>query len=321
ALARRRERGLPPFTVLSCDNIPDNGHVVKNAILGMAEKRSPALADWIADNVSFPGTMVDRIVPAATPESLAEIAAVLGVDDPCAISCEPFIQWVVEDHFVAGRPAWETAGVQMTDDVLPWEQMKLRMLNGSHSFLAWLGYLAGHAHISDCMRDDVFRRAARQLMLDEQAPTLTITGVDLLAYADSLIARFSNPALKHRTWQIAMDGSQKLPQRMLDGIRVHLARDSRWPLLALGVAGWMRYVSGTDDAGQTIDVRDPLVDKIRLRVAQSDEQQRVDALLGLEEIFGRDLPHNAQFVAGIRAAWQQLATHGAREAVARALNS
>ncbi len=153
----------------------------------------------------------------------------------------------------------------MTDDVLPWEQMKLRMLNGSHSFLAWLGYLAGHAHISDCMRDDVFRRAARQLMLDEQAPTLTITGVDLLAYADSLIARFSNPALKHRTWQIAMDGSQKLPQRMLDGIRVHLARDSRWPLLALGVAGWMRYVSGTDDAGQTIDVRDPLVDKIQQR--------------------------------------------------------
>ncbi|MCV6036705.1 fructuronate reductase, partial [Escherichia coli] len=127
-------------------------------------------------------------------------------------------------------------------------------------------YMAGHAHISDCMRDDVFRRAARQLMLDEQAPTLTITGVDLLAYADSLIARFSNPALKHRTWQIAMDGSQKLPQRMLDGIRVHLARDSRWPLLALGVAGWMRYVSGTDDAGQTIDVRDPLVDKIRQRV-------------------------------------------------------
>ncbi|VFS25856.1 Mannitol 2-dehydrogenase [Serratia liquefaciens] len=108
--------------MLSCDNIPDNGHVVKNAVLGMAEKRSPALADWIADNVSFPGTMVDRIVPAATPESLAEIAAVLGVDDPCAISCEPFIQWVVEDHFVAGRPAWETAGVQMTDDVLPWSK-------------------------------------------------------------------------------------------------------------------------------------------------------------------------------------------------------
>ncbi|MSE29709.1 fructuronate reductase, partial [Escherichia coli] len=252
ALNRRRERGLAPFTILSCDNIPDNGHVVKNAVLGMAEKRSQELASWIAEHVSFPGTMVDRIVPAATEESLAEIASVLGVDDPCAISCEPFIQWVVEDNFVAGRPAWETAGVQMTNDVLPWEQMKLRMLNGSHSFLAWLGYLAGHAHVSDCMQDDVFRHAARRLMLDEQAPTLSITGVDLVAYADSLITRFANPALKHRTWQIAMDGSQKLPQRMLDSIRVHLANGSRWPLLALGVAGWMRYVSGVDDAGQAI---------------------------------------------------------------------
>ncbi|RVT10009.1 mannitol dehydrogenase family protein, partial [Klebsiella oxytoca] len=207
ALARRRQRGLSPFTVLSCDNIPDNGHVVKNAVLGMAEKRDPQLAQWIAEHVSFPGTMVDRIVPAATEESLAEIRAALGVEDPCAISCEPFIQWVIEDNFVAGRPDWETAGVQMTDDVLPWEQMKLRMLNGSHSFLAWLGYLAGHAHISDCMQDPIFHSAAYRLMVDEQAPTLSIQGVDLSAYADSLIERFSNPALKHRTWQIAMDGS------------------------------------------------------------------------------------------------------------------
>ena len=321
ALRLRREEGLNAFTVMSCDNVRENGHVAKVAVLGLAQARDPQLAAWIEAHATFPCTMVDRIVPAATPETLQEIADQLGVYDPCAIACEPFRQWVIEDSFVNGRPAWDKVGAQFVEDVVPFEMMKLRMLNGSHSFLAWLGYLAGHAHISDCMRDDVFRRAARQLMLDEQAPTLTITGVDLLAYADSLIARFSNPALKHRTWQIAMDGSQKLPQRMLDGIRVHLARDSRWPLLALGVAGWMRYVSGTDDAGQTIDVRDPLVDKIRLRVAQSDEQQRVDALLGLEEIFGRDLPHNAQFVAGIRAAWQQLATHGAREAVARALNS
>jgi mannitol-1-phosphate/altronate dehydrogenase len=125
--------------VLSCDNIPDNGHVVKNAVLGMAQKRSAALAEWIDSHVSFPGTMVDRIVPAATEASLAEITDALGVEDPCAISCEPFIQWVVEDNFVAGRPEWEVAGVQMVQDVLPWEQMKLRMLNGSHSFLAYLG--------------------------------------------------------------------------------------------------------------------------------------------------------------------------------------
>ncbi|MEE9684165.1 fructuronate reductase [Lelliottia amnigena] len=315
ALHRRRERGLPPFTVLSCDNIPDNGHVVKNAVLGMAEKRSPELAKWIETHVSFPGTMVDRIVPAATEVSLAEITQELGVEDPCAISCEPFIQWVIEDNFVASRPEWEIAGVQMVQDVLPWEQMKLRMLNGSHSFLAYLGYLAGFAHVSDCMQDDAFREAARRLMLDEQAPTLRITDVDLTAYADSLIDRFANPALQHRTWQIAMDGSQKLPQRMLEGVRVHLQRESAWPLLALGIAGWMRYVSGVDDAGNTIDVRDPLSEKIRAIVETSSEKDRVKALLALSEIFGSDLPQHAQFVDAITDAYQRIVERGARQAV------
>ncbi|WP_446028911.1 mannitol dehydrogenase family protein [Lelliottia amnigena] len=315
ALHRRRERGLTPFTVLSCDNIPDNGHVVKNAVLGMAEKRSPDLAKWIETHVSFPGTMVDRIVPAATEVSLAEITQELGVEDPCAISCEPFIQWVIEDNFVAGRPEWEIAGVQMVQEVLPWEQMKLRMLNGSHSFLAYLGYLAGFAHVSDCMQDDAFREAARRLMLDEQAPTLRITDVDLTAYADSLIDRFANPALQHRTWQIAMDGSQKLPQRMLEGVRVHLQRKSAWPLLALGIAGWMRYVSGVDDAGNAIDVRDPLSEKIRVLVETSSEKGRVKALLALSEIFGSDLPQHAQFVDAITDAYQRIVERGARQAV------
>lgn len=320
ALHRRRERGLPPFTVLSCDNIPDNGHVVKNAVLGMAQTRSPELAQWIAEHVSFPATMVDRIVPAATDESLAEIAYVLGVFDPCAISCEPFIQWVIEDNFVAGRPAWETAGVQLVEDVQPWEQMKLRMLNGSHSFLAYLGYLAGFAHINECMQDAAFRAAARQLMLNEQAPTLRIKGVNLNAYADSLLERFANPALKHRTWQIAMDGSQKLPQRLLDGIRIHLQRQSDWPLLALGVAGWMRYVSGVDDAGETIDIRDPLADKIRAIVETSSSDERVTALLTLKEIFGNDLPHNPVFVDAISQAWRAIDTLGAHGAVQQAVN-
>ncbi|WP_449549191.1 mannitol dehydrogenase family protein [Lelliottia amnigena] len=315
ALHRRRERGLTPFTVLSCDNIPDNGHVVKNAVLGMVEKRSPELAKWIETHVSFPGTMVDRIVPAATEVSLAEITQELGVEDPCAISCEPFIQWVIEDNFVAGRPEWEIAGVQMVQDVLPWEQMKLRMLNGSHSFLAYLGYLAGFAHVSDCMQDDAFREAARRLMLDEQAPTLRITDVDLTAYADSLIDRFANPALQHRTWQIAMDGSQKLPQRMLEGVRVHLQRKSAWPLLALGIAGWMRYVSGVDDAGNAIDVRDPLSEKIRVLVETSSEKGRVKALLALSEIFGSDLPQHAQFVDAITDAYQRIVERGACQAV------
>ncbi|RAU31753.1 fructuronate reductase [Enterobacter sp. RIT418] len=320
ALHRRRARGLPAFTVLSCDNIPDNGHVVKNAVLGMAHRRSAELAGWIEANVSFPGTMVDRIVPAATEASLAEITQALGVEDPCAISCEPFIQWVVEDNFVAGRPEWEAAGVQMVRDVLPWEQMKLRMLNGSHSFLAYLGYLAGYAHINECMEDADFRRAARRLMLAEQAPTLRITDVDLTAYADSLIDRFANPALRHRTWQIAMDGSQKLPQRMLDGIRVHLERKSAWPLLALGVAGWMRYASGVDDAGNPIDVRDPLSDKIRAIVASTPDAERVNALLGLSEIFGHELTQNTVFVDAVSQAYQRIVRLGARRAVIETLN-
>ena len=318
ALHRRRSRGLSPFTVLSCDNIPDNGHVVKNAVLGMAEKRDPELARWVAAHVTFPGTMVDRIVPAATPDSLAEIATALGgVDDPVAISCEPFIQWVVEDNFVAGRPDWEKVGVQLVSDVLPWEEMKLRMLNGSHSFLAYLGYLAGYEHISDCMADPHFKRAARQLMLEEQAPTLRITDVDLAGYADSLIDRFANPALKHRTWQIAMDGSQKLPQRMLEGIRWHLKQDRPWPLLALGVAGWMRYVSGTDERGNSIDVRDPLREAIDAQVAGSSEAGRPAALLRLNAIFGSDLPADPRFVSAVQQAWDTLCEVGAREAVAR----
>lgn len=320
ALHRRRERGLPAFTVLSCDNIPDNGHVVKNAVLDMAAKRDPQLASWIAEHVSFPGTMVDRIVPAATDASLAEITRELGVEDPCAISCEPFIQWVIEDNFVAGRPDWGSVGAQLVDDVLPWEEMKLRMLNGSHSFLAYLGYLAGYAHISDCMQDASYRRAARHLMMAEQAPTLRISGVDLGAYADSLIARFSNPALQHRTWQIAMDGSQKLPQRLLDGIRIHLKQGSRWPLLALGVAAWMRYVSGVDDMGNAIDIRDPLAEKIRAIVETSHDENRVAALLTLQEIFGSDLPANPQFVQAVEEAWQSLVREGARQAVLTALN-
>ncbi|WP_455425183.1 mannitol dehydrogenase family protein [Dryocola sp. LX212] len=316
ALNRRRERGLPPFTVLSCDNIPDNGHVVRNAVIGMAEKRSQPLADWVREFVTFPSTMVDRIVPAATAESLQEITDALGVEDPCAISGEPFIQWVIEDNFIAGRPDWEVAGVEMVDDVMPWEQMKLRMLNGSHSFLAYLGYLAGYQHINECMADEHFKRAAHQLMMHEQAPTLRVKGIDLGQYACSLLERFANPALQHRTWQIAMDGSQKLPQRMLESVRWHLQNGDEWPCLALAIAGWMRYVSGVDDSGNAIDIRDPLAQKIKGLVEQSSENERVAALLSLSEIFGNDLPKDEHFVQSVSAAWEKLRINGAKQAVA-----
>lgn len=318
ALSRRKAAGLPPFSVMSCDNMPENGHVTRNVVCAYARTVDAALARWIEENVTFPSTMVDRIVPAVTAETLEKIEQLTGVRDPAGVACEPFRQWVIEDNFVAGRPAWEKAGAEPVSDVVPFEEMKLRMLNGSHSFLAYLGYLAGYQHINECIEDEHYRRAAHALMLREQAPTLKVEGVDLPHYADLLIARYSNTALRHRTWQIAMDGSQKLPQRMLDSVRWHLAQGSNFSLLALGVAGWMRYVGGVDEQGQAIEVCDPLLAVIQEAVSSSAEgEARVEALLGIEAIFGRELPKERAFVAQVQNAYQMLLAKGAKATVAQ----
>ncbi|HCR3981066.1 TPA: mannitol dehydrogenase family protein [Kluyvera ascorbata] len=317
ALARRKAAGLPAFSVMSCDNMPENGHVMRNVVCAYARAVDAELADWIEAHVTFPSTMVDRIVPAVTPETLDKIEQLTGVRDPAGVACEPFRQWVIEDNFVAGRPAWEKAGAELVSDVIPFEEMKLRMLNGSHSFLAYLGYLAGYQHINDCMGDDNYRRAAHDLMLKEQAPTLKVQNVDLARYADLLIERYTNPALRHRTWQIAMDGSQKLPQRMLDSVRWHLADNSSFKLLALGVAGWMRYVGGVDEQGNAIEVCDPLLPVIQAAVQQSEEgESRVKALLAIEAIFGKDLPLQGQFVDQVTNAYLSLLSKGAKATVA-----
>lgn len=320
ALAQRKAAGQSAFSVMSCDNMPENGHVTRNVITTYAKALDPALATWIETHVTFPSTMVDRIVPAVTPDTLAQVAQQTGVQDPAAVACEPFRQWVIEDNFVAGRPAWEQAGAELVSDVLPFEEMKLRMLNGSHSFLAYLGYLAGYPHISDCMQDEHYVKAARHLMLAEQAPTLNTPGTDLEKYADSLQARYRNTALKHRTWQIAMDGTQKLPQRMLDSVRWHLANGSDFDCLALGLAGWMRYVGGKDEQGQPIDISDPLREEIARRVANSAEgEPRVMALLQMTSVFGRDLPDNQRFVNAVTSAYLALLARGAKATVARVL--
>ncbi|MFG0518308.1 mannitol dehydrogenase family protein [Kluyvera intermedia] len=318
ALARRRAAGLPAFSVMSCDNMPENGHVMRNVVCAYARAIDAGLADWIESHVTFPSTMVDRIVPAVTPDTLDKIEQLTGVRDPAGVACEPFRQWVIEDNFVAGRPAWEKAGAELVSDVIPFEEMKLRMLNGSHSFLAYLGYLASYEHINDCMGDENYRRAAHDLMLNEQAPTLKVQNVDLARYADLLIARYTNPALRHRTWQIAMDGSQKLPQRMLDSVRWHLADNSSFTLLTLGVAGWMRYVGGVDEKGNKIEVSDPLLPVIQAAVQGSEEgESRVKALLAIEAIFGQDLPQNGQFVDQVTNAYLSLLSKGAKATVAQ----
>ena len=318
ALHRRMQRGLKSFTALSCDNMPENGLVLRKAILDLANARDPELAKWIESNTTFPCTMVDRIVPAATPETLEEIQEELGgMFDPCGIACEPFIQWVIEDNFVTSRPNWNEVGAEFVDNVVPYEEMKLRMLNGSHSFLAYLGYLAGYEHINDCMNDENYKKATLSLMMQQQAPTLNVPShVNLQQYAEKLIERFSNPSLKHRTWQIAMDGTQKLPQRMLDSIRWHIKHNSDFSLLALGVAGWIRYVGGIDDNQQIIDIRDPMVEELKRLVAASDDGiERVNTLLSLAAVFGSDLPNNALFKDKVTQHYLSLMEKGAKQTI------
>ncbi|MEL0607251.1 fructuronate reductase [Vibrio echinoideorum] len=318
ALKIRRERKLPPFTVMSCDNVQENGHVAKSAVIEFAQLLDPELRDWIETNVTFPCTMVDRIVPAATEETLTEIAELIGCEDPCGIACEPFRQWVIEDNFVAGRPDWNVAGAEFVEDVVPYEEMKLRMLNGSHSFLAYLGYLGGYAHISDTMTDHGYCKAAFDMMMKAQAPSLNMPeGTDLESYATLLIDRFTNPSLKHKTWQIAMDGSQKTPQRMGGSLRFHLGQGTNFSWLATAIAGWMRYVSGVDEQGNEIDVRDPMADNLRQICDEHGlNVSVVPALLAVEAVFPADLGQNPQVIDAVSSAYQSLIEHGAVATVA-----
>jgi fructuronate reductase len=222
---------------------------------------------------------------------------------------------VVEDDFVGGaRPDLAAAGVELVADVAPYEHMKLRMLNGTHSALAYLGHLAGHETIADCMADPVFARLVRRLWTDEIIPALDAPpGVDLGAYADALAARYANPGIRHRTWQIAMDGSQKLPQRILGTLAANLSAGRPSPGLVLAVAAWMRYVGGLDEAGRPIDVRDPMAARLRAACdAAADPDARVDALLAISEIFPPALAGTLR--PAVAAAYRQLAAQGARRA-------
>lgn len=320
ALARRRAAGIAPFTVLTCDNLPENGAVVRAAVVELARLIDPALADWIAAEGAFPSTMVDRIVPATKEEDIARLAAATRVLDLSPVLHEPFRQWVVEDRFVGGaRPDLGAVGVQLVEDVTPFEWMKLRCLNGTHSSLAYLGYLAGHETISDTVADPAFAAFVRYLWRAEIIPTVPPPpGVDLGAYAEALFERYANPAIRHRTWQIAMDGSQKLPQRILGTIADARAAGRETPGLALAVAAWMRYVGGVDEKGAAIDVRDPLAERLK---ALSDEagtpDARVAALLGVREIFPAALAEDAGFRAAVSEAFRLLLGEGARAAVTR----
>ncbi|WP_439649576.1 mannitol dehydrogenase family protein [Halomonas alkalisoli] len=312
ALARRRELGIAPFTVLCCDNMPDNGGRTRHAVVKLAACRDVELAAWIEREVAFPCSMVDRIVPAMTAEDHVRLVE-LGIEDPNAVVGEAFSQWVVEDDFPQGRPGWEADGVEMVEDVVPFETMKLRMLNGSHSLLAYLGALEGIETVFDAVSREDLSALLRRYMLEEAAPTLAMpAGTDLVAYGDSLLARFANDSLRHRLQQIAMDGSQKLPQRWLQGALARIEVGEALPCTALGVAAWVRYTAGQDLHGAQYPVDDPLAARFAdLHARHADDAEAlVDAFLAMDDVIPPALARQPSFVTAVVDAYRILTREG-----------
>jgi len=295
---QRRSRGCgAPITVLTCDNLTNNGQVlhrlVRDFVAALPADEGEALAAWLEAQVTFPCSMVDRIVPATTAADRERAAAMLGLADEGLVVTEPFSQWVIEDTFAGSRPAWEKVGAQLTADVAPYELMKLRILNGSHSTLAYYGALAGHETIAETVADEALLEVARQLIRQDVIPGLIPPdGTDLTAYGDTVLHRFENPALAHRTVQIAMDGSQKLPLRLLGTVRTAIQQGRVARYAARGVAAWMAYVaSPVGRTGVPLPLDDPMADRLAALVrGRSDPRGIVADLLAVEEIFGTDLP-------------------------------
>jgi fructuronate reductase len=315
ALELRQAAGVPPFTVLCCDNLPANGETTGRILTDFAYMRDHRLADHIRGEVAFPSTMVDRIVPATTEADRRFVFDTTKVLDAWPVVTEPFTQWVIEDRFSDARPPLEFAGAELVADVRPFELMKLRMLNGSHSLLAYLGYLAGYRFVNEAIADLAFRRLIHNFMTEEVIRTLPQELGGLHAYRDALLDRFANRALMHRLAQIAMDGSQKLPQRLLGTIRDCLSRGLPMAHAALGVAAWMRYVTGVDERGGAIEIKDPFAQQLQSisKSAAGSAKHLVDGLLRMAEIFGSDLPRNDLFRETLERHLNSLFARGARE--------
>lgn len=293
-LARRRAAGLSGLTLLSCDNLADNGAQLQRLLAEWLAANNPALGDWVAAHCRFPGTMVDRIVPATTPGDRGALAMLIGVRDEGLVVTEPFSQWVIADDFAGPRPAWERVGAQLVSDVTPYETAKLRLLNGAHSALAYCGLIAGHAHVHEAIADPGLRPLIDNLMREEAAPTIAAApGQDLDGYADALLARFGNPALAHRLIQIAMDGSQKLPQRWLATLAANQRAGRRCPAILAGISAWLRHIRG-DNACRWGPVSDPLADRLAATWQSAGRADIVPALFGPAGLLASDWQPDAE---------------------------
>ena len=315
ALVRRRERGIALFTVMSCDNIQGNGDVAKKSFTAFARLRDPEFGDWMAAEVFFPNSMVDRITPQTTDEDRAEIERRFGVSDAWPVVTEPFTQWVLEDSFGQGRPPYEQVGVQVVEDVEPYELMKLRLLNASHQALAYFGYLAGYRLVHEAAQDPLFANFLLAYMDREATPTLSpVPGIDLDEYKHTLIARFSNGEVRDTVARLCAESSDRIPKWLLPVVRSQLERDGEITRSAAIVASWARYAEAVDEAGEPIEI----VDRLAQRLTDSARKQAEDPLAFIRdrELFG-DLVDDERFVSAYREALDSLHAAGARATLER----
>ena len=310
ALRRRRERDVAPFTVMSCDNLPGNGRLARLAFTAFARRRDPALGDWIEERVAFPNSMVDRITPATTDDDRAEVRERFGVDDRWPVVCEPFAQWVLEDTFSAGRPPYERVGVQLVDDVGPYELMKLRLLNAGHQALAYFGYLCGYRFVHEAAQDEQLRAFLLGYLDHEAAPTLPpVPGIDVHDYSRSIVERFSNAQIGDPLERVCAWTSDRIPKFLVPSIRAQLESGGELSRSAAVVASWARYAEGVDEQGHPIEV----VDRLAPALIETAGRQREDpdAFIRDRRLFDAllDAP---RFVDAFRSALSSLHEHGAR---------
>ncbi|WP_193175663.1 mannitol dehydrogenase family protein [Oricola nitratireducens] len=305
ALMKRRDAGIAPFTVMSCDNLPENGHVARNAVLGLAEGRADDAHDWIAENVAFPCGMVDCITPATGPREIGLVREKFGIEDAAPVVCEPFRQWVLEDNFPQGRPALETVGVEFVDDVAPYELMKLRILNGGHATIAYPAGLLGIHFVHSAMENPLVAGFLEKLEFSEIIPTVPeIPGVSLTGYYEKIVERFANVAVGDTIPRLCLDGSNRQPKFILPTIAARLEKGQSVDGLALEVALWCRYCAGTDENGKTITIDDIAAERLtRQALAARDDPS---AWLAMHDIFGdlgKDGIFANAFAAALRALW------------------
>ncbi|MEV8180713.1 mannitol dehydrogenase family protein [Specibacter sp. NPDC078692] len=313
ALSRRRARGIAPFTVMSCDNIQGNGDVAKKMFTAFAELRDPELGAWMRQNVPFPNSMVDRITPVTTDEDRSAIAKEFGIVDQWPVVCEPFEQWVLEDHFTLGRPPYEDAGVQLVQDVEPYELMKLRLLNATHQGMCYFGYLAGYRYAHEAAQDPLFSTFLLDYMDLEGGPTLSpLPGVDLPLYKNTLIERYSNEHVRDTLARLCAESSDRIPKWLLPVARINLKNDGEIARSAGIVASWARYAEGTDESGEPITVVDRLKEPLMAAAARQREDKL--AFLRNRDVFG-DLVDNDRFTTAYLKTLDTLHTKGARAAV------